>query len=519
MSILDFFPAGTTPRPNQTAILKEVENVWGNADVIIIRASVGSGKSNIGVTIANWATQGNHTAAILTHRVSLQDQYRKSFPEIPALMGKARYACPVMKMSCADVKEALDGYCSGSCKYLADQQATEAAKVSIYNYHIYAHLKEKRNVIVADEYHSIFDILSEMLTLRVWKHKDKYPEGLDTCGDVAVWLEGHIKRISIKKNKLAREVRELTTAEDKPPPDMVKELKELTDTYNKYKRINAGLQIAPANFFLEHTKDFYRGKEMELLQIRPTSLQNLPPVLWRSSGIQKIVLMSGTSSDQDIQKLGLEGMRIKYIQGANPIPKDRRPVDASWGVNMSWEYQDKNMPALAERIELLALTHLETKGLVHLTYGMAEKLKRYLKGDRYLWHDNKNREGVLASYMASTEPVILMACGMSEGLDLAGPTFGWQAIAKIPFPSMADKLIAKWAREEKSWYNWLTIRAIEQMTGRICRGPEDYGVTYILDLAFGNIPKKRPGLVQRAGKLFSKDFIESITWEGLREHI
>ena len=82
---------------------------------------------------------------------------------------------------------------------------------------------------------------------------------------------------------------------------------------------------------------------------------------------------------------------------------------------------------------------------------------------------------------------------------------------------MADKLIAKWASEDSPWYNWMTARTIEQQVGRICRGPDDFGKTYIVDLAFGNIPKKRPGFVQRAHKLFSKDFLESITWEGIKQ--
>lgn len=510
MTILDFFPSKDTPRDSQVHILEEVERIWNGADVIVTRGPVGSGKSNIGVTIANWATyDNNRTAAILTHRVSLQEQYKKSFPEIPTLMGKSRYICSAMQMSCSDVQEAIDDYCNPNCCYLTEKKNAEKAKVSVYNYHVYAYLEEKRNVIICDEYHSIFDILSEMYTLKVWKHKDKYPSNLSTCGDVAVWIEGRLKPLG---KEIAR-LRPLAK-EDK---EIAKQLKEASDQHKKFTRLLAGLQIAPANFFIEHKKEFYRGKEMDCLLVRPTSLQSLPPILWRSSGIQKIVLMSGTSSEQDIKKLGLEGMRIKYIYGANPIPKESRPVDASWGINMSYEYQDKNMPELAARIETLALTHMDTKGLVHLTYGMAAKLQRYLKGDRYLWHDATTRERVLQEYLEGDHTKILMACGMSEGLDLAGPTFGFQAVAKIPYPSMADKLIKKWANEDPAWYNWMTVRTLEQMVGRISRGPDDYGVTYILDSSFGNIPKKRMGLVQRAGKLFSRDFLESITWEGIKQ--
>ncbi len=508
MTIIDFFPEGMTPRPNQIAVLNQVQEVWGKSDVIVIRAPVGSGKSPMAMTIAHWATQDKHSAAILTHRVQLQEQYKRSFPRVPMLMGKSRYTCPGNEYNCADMVE-MFGECSPSCVYQTAKEAIKASKVGVMNYHVYSYMEEKRNVIICDEFHSVFDIVSEMMSLKVWKHKDKYPAKLETAGDIAVWLEGQLKVVGKQQKDLKH-----LAKEDK---DAAKQLKEVNDKYKRYTRLLGGLQIAPAQFFIEHKKDFYRGKEMDCLEVRPTSLRNLPPVLWRSSGIQKIILMSGTSNALDIGKLGLEGMRISYINSANPIPKENRPVDASWGVNMSWEYQDKNMPLLADRIQMLAITHIDTKGLVHLTYGMAEKLKRYLKGDRFLWHDNKNREEVLKQYLESKEPVVLMACGMSEGLDLAGPEYGWQVISKVMYPSLGDKLIQKWANEESPWYMWMTVRAMEQAVGRISRGPEDYGVTYITDLAFGNTKLKRPGLITRASSLFSKDFLESITWEGISQ--
>lgn len=505
-SILNHANEGVTLRDNQVEILEQIERDWDRADIFVIQAPVGSGKSHLAVTTANWAhkTRGKRST-ILTHRVQLQDQYERSFPEIPALAGVGRYECPTYKMSCGSTKEAIEGYCSGSCGYLQKRTAAERAPVAVYNYHVFTYLSDERDILICDEAHSLFDILSEMFSLSLWKHKEKYPDGLKTCGDVAIWLEKQIKEINLDLQNLRTQLSK--TAEG------VKQIAELQKTVKKYYKVLSGLQRAPLNFFIEHTRGDYFGKQKELLRIRPTTLVDLPPTLWNYKVDQKIILMSGTISPEDIKKLGFVGRRIKYITGANPIPVERRPIDVSWGVNMGAQHQERNTPLICKKIEELAAKHAGKKGLVHLTYGMVPKFKAHLRDSKYLWHTPEDREEVLRKYLESKEPVILMACGFSEGLDLAGEDFEWQAIAKIPYPSLGDQLVAKWAREDPQWYLWLTIRQLEQMAGRISRGPTDYGKTYVLDGAFGNPVKKRAGIIDRARKLMSPGFLSAVSWQ------
>jgi Rad3-related DNA helicase len=505
-SILDYAQDGVTLRDNQVAILEQVEAIWDRSDVVVIKAPVGSGKSHLANVIGRWSQDTRKLrSAILTHRVALQDQYERSFPEMPALAGIGRYQCPTMKMGCGDVREATDNFCSGSCHYSVAKTRAAAAPVTIYNYHVYAYLQDKRDVLICDEAHSLFEILSDMFSLVLWKHKEKYPDGLKTCGDVALWLEKQIKQLSLDL--------EVFKAESDKTAVEVKQISDMQKVIRKYQKVLSGLQKAPANFFIENTKGDYRGQMKEMLRVRPTTMVGLPPSLWNYKVDQKLILMSGTIGEEDIKKLGLTGRRIKYIEGANPIPADRRPVDVRWGVNMGQQFQDRNTPVMCKKIQELAAEYPDTKGLVHLTYGLAEKFKAHLTGPRYLWHTSENREEVLKEYLVSKGSVILMACGFSEGLDLAGEAYSWQAVCKVPYPSLGDQLVAKWAREDPAWYQWLCVRALEQMVGRICRGPTDYGKTFILDSGFGNPAKKRQGLIDRARPLFSKGFLESVIWQ------
>jgi Rad3-related DNA helicase len=80
-----------------------------------------------------------------------------------------------------------------------------------------------------------------------------------------------------------------------------------------------------------------------------------------------------------------------------------------------------------------------------------------------------------------------MACGLTEGLDVKGDLGRWQAILKMPFLNKSDVAVAAKLDIRPQWYNWQCIKDVEQATGRICRGPDDYGETYILDEAFARL--------------------------------
>ena len=73
---------------------------------------------------------------------------------------------------------------------------------------------------------------------------------------------------------------------------------------------------------------------------------------------------------------------------------------------------------------------------------------------------------------------------MYEGIDLPYDAGRWQILAKVPYPSLADPAIKYMASIDEEYYAWETIKTVLQACGRICRTPEDYGVTYIFDKSF-----------------------------------
>ena len=493
----------------------EIERTWEANDVFVIPGSVGFGKSFIAMTLANWIDMKyDKTVAVCTPRVALQEQYQRSFPHIPVLKGKSRYKCTDLKDYTCEAMYESGGYC-GKCSYVATRDAVKKSNQAVFNFSSYLYNKRQRSTLIVDEAHLLHDFLQDENTMQLWEHKEKFPTDMETAGDVSIWLTTEIERL---EQALAFIEAELIKAKALEEPDVEalanlgEEKVFLSRKMDKYRRVRRGIEACPTNYFIEREKAPYgRAKHMEtLLRVRPETLKGLPPILWGQK-TEKIVLLSGTISNIDLRRLSLtHDRRIKWLDTYNPIPADRRPISTVGAINLSYKKQDNNLPIFVAKLKEI-MAKQPSSGIIHVTYGMAEKLKPYLTEDRFMWHTKENKEEVLEQFLGE-KGRILVACGMAEGLDLAGPQFGWQVIGKIMYPSRKDNLIDKWYRTDPEWINWLAVRTTLQQCGRICRGPDDFGITYILDSTFGNLAKQRFGLVMKNRDMFPEDFIESIYW-------
>jgi Rad3-related DNA helicase len=506
MSILNHAPVGFQLRDYQQKVLLEVEAKWDKTDVMVIDSPVGSGKSLLSMTIANWCNSSQTSAVVTTPRVALQDQYLRDWPNLPTLKGMAHYHCKDMDTDCASAYEILEERCN-NCPYSKAKDRVIAAPTGLYNIHSCIFLYNGRNpntpklkdVIIIDEAHTLFSTLSGMYEISLWKHLENYPDEMETIGDVHAFLQRRIR-------ELENEVESLKGGSTNDKKEAIK-IKQKVD---KFYRIMDGISKSPSNFFIQKDQEMYYGRMRDLLKIRPQDLSGLPPLLWGSK--QKIVLMTGTWNAQDIKMLGLGNKRVTTVFVDNPIPPEQRPIVIPQGLNMSREYQDKNLPAMAKLIDEIRKQH-DSKGVVHITYPLAEKLSKYLNGSNYLYHTADNSSEVLQQFLSSKDKVVMVACGMTTGLDLVGEDYQWQVIAKIPYPSLGDPLVRKWLQDSPDWYRWLSVSLVLQAVGRICRGPKDYGVTYILDNTAGTLDGKRLGLLKRAGSMIPKYFKEAVKYE------
>jgi Rad3-related DNA helicase len=229
--------------------------------------------------------------------------------------------------------------------------------------------------------------------------------------------------------------------------------------------------------------ELLRGHEEEVLKLLPLDVSDYRPVLWPPNKVRKIVLMSATIGEVDIRDLGLNHRRVSYIQADSIIPVDRRPIIYDPVGSVAYNNQAVAIPRIADRIRE-QLRNNSDKGMIHATYGMIGALRELLDDEpRLIFHTRDNKKEMYDRFIDSTDGV-LVASGLYEGVSLDYELGRWQFITKVPYPSLAEPAIKYRCELEPEWYQWQAVKLILQASGRICRGPDDYGATYILDNCF-----------------------------------
>jgi Rad3-related DNA helicase len=228
----------------------------------------------------------------------------------------------------------------------------------------------------------------------------------------------------------------------------------------------------------------------------PFDIRGQAPFMWPGKKT-KLVFLSATMNHKDLERIGLEDRRWVHVKVGSPIPPENRPIYLDSVAPMGAHQQKKNLPILLDYVEQVWTNYGKSRGLVHIPYSLAEQLRKIIPGNDYspatplsqfvdskrlplFFHSNKNKQSQFNSWLKSPNG-ILIASGMTEGLDLVGDLARWQVIGKIPWPSLMDPVIEDWARRDPSAYVWETLKQVIQATGRVCRGPEDFGATHIFD--------------------------------------
>ena len=470
-SILEFFPYPEI-RPQQREILLEIEKAWDTYDVFVIVAPTALGKSAISLTIGKWA--GN--ASILTPTNMLVRQFSDefetepgTFPTVGKLLRRSLYTCPRVaegRLTCEDavaqyggtkkMKEKLG--CSRDCEYIRDLGRARGRGVGIYNYYTYLAHKLYRPVLIADEAHGLINVIQDLSSAKLWRHKYRYPPDMWNYSDVVRWVEGLESRDQLLDG-LLDEVRSTT------PRYVIKRDREMWN------------MCSPP-------------EERELLKMLPIDVADAPPHFWPSR-VRKIVLMSATISRKDIESLGLSKRRVLYLESDSPIPVERRPVISVPVAKVNRGSMTSATEGIAAWIEENMLPRYQgCKGVIHATYSQAKMFReRWSGNDRFIFHGKTDTAARYRDFLESPPESgrVLVASGMYEGLDLVDDLGRWQVIAKIPYPSLGDPAIEYKMRQDQEWYTWQALKLVMQGCGRISRRETDFGETYVLDSSFRSL--------------------------------
>lgn len=379
-----------------------------------------SGKTAIRRAISYWA--GDVNMFVPTNALILQEL--DEFPDTAKILNKK------------------DFYHCDHCYNMDLARARERGTPVLTVPHMAIAQKLRRRIMVIDEGHKLVDVNRDLQSVNAWRRDTKYP---------------------------------LTTYSR----EQLEQYLQLNPTVKNRDKLLAKLRTR--DYMVKRESAAWRNKNMDRMRLIPMT-PDLHPSL--SRGVEKIILLSATLSKEDVTDLGVgRNKRVLTIEAPSPIPAANRPLIRSYVGGLSFGNMEAMAPMIARRIMEISNFHSGKKGLVHVTYGLARILRAHLPSERFIWHDAHNAKERLAEWMATRDGVY-MGSGCEEGLDLKGPDYEWQIISKIQWPSLADVAIRKRADESQAWYLWAAARKFIQAYGRICRGPTDEGVTYVLDSTF-----------------------------------
>lgn len=479
MDILDFFPRHLTPRDVQAEALSKLQENWHKADVFVLNLPVASGKSAIAETIQAWLGAGK--AAVLTPSNILLDQYAQS-SKLRTYFGKDAVACHTDGFDTCQQRYAwkhikanknnrkITKYCK-ECPYAKLERYMFFTKANfnyITNYYKYVSMKQRtirtatgqlwqgkraiRDCLIIDEAHNLVDFIKEFNSSHIWAHDFPYQQFPSR--------------------------RDLVAA--------LKEVNLSADGTNPYQDFIDRLELNPPRFILKHEDTTFFTKPASRLNLTPVSAAGLSSPVWDKR--TKLVLMSATISSKDIEEMGLAGRRVYYIQANSCIPSDSRPVINDYAGWIKAATLQETSTKVAIKAMNISNSMPDSKGLVHATYKQASYLRGILgENKRFIFHDRDNKAQKYQEFRDTSEPKILVASGMYEGVDLPYEAGRFQLVAKIPYPNLGEPAIRYQTSQDQKWFSWQAVKQVLQACGRICRTPEDYGETYILDANFRNL--------------------------------
>lgn len=451
----------------QAQALTTLVDNWDDYEVFVLSAPTAFGKTAVARTLM----QALGSVSVISPTNLLVEQFLQEFPDTNTLSRLDSYHCELWDRPCPITRGKLKGFCTEKkcgikCPASTDLiRAKHLGGPGIYNYHTYLAHKLYRDVLVVDEAHNLLPVIRDRQALLIWQHDYKYPMNMYSPSQINEWIGTLPEHQRMhKKIQLLRE---------------------------------ASLYECPT-YIAERSREWFNGKgtqrgepeERDCIKLLPVDISQAPPLFWPRE-VKKTILMSATIGPKDIEQLGLggRGKRVLYIDCQSPIPATRRPIIALDTISVNRSNIDQAVVRIAQEIERIADKHGGEKGVIHATYQLSNLLSKHLSDPRYMYHDRNSKRDVYERFRR-TEPrsgAVLIACGLYEGIDLPGDLGRWQVIAKIPWMSLGSPAVKHLADLDPEWYIWETVKTVIQACGRICRTPEDYGITFLLDSTFNRM--------------------------------
>lgn len=494
-------------------IAKQLEN-RKNGKVAGLDAPTGEGKS-LEAIAALKLVGGKGIVLVVTK--PLQLQYHDHFPDAAIIWGRENYKClrfPDTELTAADCTHRRYSPCPkiSVCPYKQAERKAQTADLIVTNYSYGLHKMNlsdgfpNHRTFIGDEADQIDGEEMKFVSLALTRHQleqcqiepPEYKTKLDAWLE---WAGPTLEKVKKQLSELEGKLEPFLEAEKEPPRPLMFELLH-------YQRLESKLKM-----FVDLVDESWVPEldNPEKWTFKPTFVRRFGHLL--TDHADKILAMSATllSAKDWGWNLGIDEA-IPFRRNPSTFPKEIRPIVPVPAGDLSYKATTPETMAMVVRIiDSLMDKHAGDKGLLHaISYDTAKYIMENSRHqDRLISHsDAGTRTQALDRLIASDSPLVLVSPSFGRGVDLFGDRARFQIIVKLPFMQLKDKQTKKRRYSGKMGERWFVlecVRAIVQMSGRIVRSKDDYGITYILDSRFERFYKQMKGD-------FPSWFSEAIIW-------
>lgn len=464
-----------------------------------VQMIVGSGKTGYYMTvdrIRKSLIQG-HRTVILTMFKPLQQQIMEEFQGHVALhdiRGRANYSC----RNWDDCDIGAEHNCSLSrsthCEYRASYERALRSSVVVTNpaywmsIHKYGEGLGNFDLMIVDEAHSLFQVLSEAATVKM--KPDVGPQGEFGRLRLDLWKQ---------------------YAEERKPQC---ELEMQTATGWKAKALRNEMN---ALLVILHEAE----KDGFTVDVDPNSGWAQISPIWPADsadrnfylGIPEVILVSGTLTARTMQMIGAAGPSIDSVFETYPPSID----PSTWPVHLTDVGHIKsNMGVdVAGRWKaahnMILRHHRDLKGMDHsVSYTRANEIAGFLDAThhRVMTHPPGKVDQAVEDYKAARMPTVMVTPAMTTGYDFPEEPVNFSIISKMPVPDFRSVPNLRKARQGRyrEYGSFEMMNVFCQSLGRMKRSPEQVSHIYVLD-SFA-----RPMLHQHMGELVPEWVDSLLVW-------
>lgn len=519
-----FFPKKYKPRQLQIQAIEFIRDTFfvKNKKFAVLESPVGSGKSFIASTIANYVNSLDNfnRSYILTTQIILQNQYKRQFQEFANVSSKANYICTMFKDStCGDMKW-LHQYggipkCK-NCVFETAKQHFMNDKISITNTAFFMtnlqyneDLIKDREFLAIDEAHNLQEQIIKYKSIEIecstLVKEYSFPEKfwIKQNEDVFKWLiQDLYPWLEQKAATLKSFIQNKNTGLNLSRSKVIDVSKKYDFLDKLICQLNRSIDVFdPKRWVVQNNVDD------KVLKITPLFAYDFAQSMMFKKA-NKVLLMSGTILNKYdyCKNLGIPVDDCQFLSLDSPFPVENRRIFLLSSGSMSKKNIEKTMPNLIKDIKKILELHKHQKGIIHVSsHHIARLIFDALGNSRLIISNEFSNRDEMLQYHNDSSNTVLISPSMMEGVDLKEDLSRFQIIAKVPFPNLGNKYISTKRDLVNHWYQYQTAKAIVQAYGRSIRSEQDYAITYILDSDFVWFYKQNK-------QLFPKYFKQAISY-------